>query len=120
MSGAYRNFIKVLEKWPLDSAKKGKDIGEAIRLLLTSHFPSGPTSVLQDEKYINRQIQSSKLLSDNHFLNQNPRVYDSTFTGVEHEHLKTITSTEMMAEIAGASRIRLTLMERIRGLGSST
>ena len=31
--------------------------------------------------YYFRQIQASKLLSDNHYLNKYPRLYDSTFTG---------------------------------------
>ena len=32
MSGSgYKSFIRLIEKWPLEASKKGKDIGESIR-----------------------------------------------------------------------------------------
>jgi len=30
-SSSYGSFIRLLEKWPLDPTKKGKDLGEALR-----------------------------------------------------------------------------------------
>ena len=55
MSGgsAYRNFVRVLEKWPLDKNKQGKDLGENLRVLFSKTFPSGSSSVV-NEKVINK------------------------------------------------------------------
>jgi hypothetical protein len=35
-SSSYGSFIRLLEKWPLDPTKKGKDVGEALRQALCS------------------------------------------------------------------------------------
>ena len=50
---SYTRFVKILEKWPLDPQKKGKDVGEALRQLFSREFPLGSTSVV-NEKHINR------------------------------------------------------------------
>ena len=65
--------LQVLEKWPVDSAKKGKDLGEALRfkyhyifdfksIFMKSYnrtmfgktYPQGSVSVVEDEKILNR------------------------------------------------------------------
>jgi len=96
MSGSYPRFIKVLEKWPLDSAKKGKDLGEALRKTFGKTYPQGSVSVVEDEKSLNRQLDALQRLVDNTHLDQNPRTSTSTFTGLDQEVLHQITSTEMM------------------------
>jgi len=97
MSGSYPRFIKVLEKWPVDSAKKGKDLGEALRTMFGKTYPQGSVSVVEDEKNLNRQLDALQRLVDNTHLEQNPRTSNSTFTGLEQEVLHQITTTEMMA-----------------------
>ena len=51
--GAYKNFVRVLEKWPVDKNKAGKDLGEALRTYFSKQFPSGSTSKV-DEKLLNK------------------------------------------------------------------
>ena len=54
MSGvSYTKFVKMLEKWPLDKNKKGKDLGEALRLLFSHNYPLGSTTLV-NEKLINK------------------------------------------------------------------
>eukprot|EP00088_Acartia_fossae_P036062 TRINITY_DN37233_c0_g1_i1.p1 TRINITY_DN37233_c0_g1~~TRINITY_DN37233_c0_g1_i1.p1 ORF type:complete len:121 (+),score=11.84 TRINITY_DN37233_c0_g1_i1:61-423(+) len=112
-SRAYNRFIKVLEKWPKDESKAGKDIGEGLRLKFSQEFPNGPTSILADEKYLHRQIDASKLLTEDFFVKKHPRLYDSNFTGVELDDLKMITSTQTMAELSGTKIEAPTLMNRL-------
>jgi len=115
MSGvAYKNFMKVLEKWPVDPLKKGKDVGEGLRLLFSKEFPSGPNSILTDEKHVNRQIYASRLLCEDHFVKKYPRVYDSTFTDLQVEDLKQITSTELMSELSEASEEKPTFFQKLK------
>ena len=52
--GAYKNFVRILEKWPVDKNKKGKDLGEALRLVFSKTFPSGSSSAVANEKLLNR------------------------------------------------------------------
>ena len=52
--GAYKSFVRVLEKWPIDKNKHGKDLGEALRVLFSKNFPSGSTSVVKDEKAVQK------------------------------------------------------------------
>ena len=47
--GAYKNFVRVLEKWPLDKNKQGKDLGESLRVLFSKSFPAGSTSVVNEK-----------------------------------------------------------------------
>ena len=54
MSGnSYRRFVRILERWPVDKNKEGKDIGEALRQLFSNNFPSGSASKV-NEKMINK------------------------------------------------------------------
>ena len=54
MSGnSYRGFVRVLEKWPVDKNKQGKDLGEGLRQLFSNTFPAGSVSQV-DEKIINK------------------------------------------------------------------
>ena len=55
MSGgtAYKNFVRVLEKWPVDKNKAGKDLGEALRTFFSKQFPSGSTTKV-DEKLLTK------------------------------------------------------------------
>jgi len=100
MSKAYKNAVRVLEKWPLDASKKGRDLGEGFRLLISQSLPAGNSTILTDEKYINRQIHASRLLSEDHFVKKHPRIYESNFTGVPLVDLKKITATDVMGELS--------------------
>ena len=51
--GSYTKFVKILEKWPLDPNKAGKDLGQSLRQLFSHNFPLGSTSVV-NEKEINK------------------------------------------------------------------
>jgi hypothetical protein len=46
-SSSYGSFIRLLEKWPLDPTKKGKDVGEALRQGSVRVFCSGLPSEYQ-------------------------------------------------------------------------
>eukprot|EP00088_Acartia_fossae_P027205 TRINITY_DN27950_c0_g2_i1.p1 TRINITY_DN27950_c0_g2~~TRINITY_DN27950_c0_g2_i1.p1 ORF type:complete len:147 (+),score=11.82 TRINITY_DN27950_c0_g2_i1:58-441(+) len=113
-SQTYRNFIKVIEKWPLDKSKEGKDIGEGLRLLLSSNFPSGPNSVLSDERHMKRQIEAAKFLAEDRLLKKYPRIYDSTFTGLPIEDLTQITSVEVLGQMTENADNKKTLVQRIK------
>jgi len=122
MSGgtAYRNFVRVLEKWPLDKNKQGKDLGENLRVLFSKTFPSGSSSVV-NEKVINnqsviscRQISALDSLISNKSLKAHPRELKNTFTGLDLETLSKITTTEMMGQTTQLSGQKITFFQKLK------
>jgi len=116
---SYTRFVKILEKWPLDPQKKGKDVGEALRQLFSREFPLGSTSVV-NEKHINRQILSLEKLVSNESCIAYPRQSTSSFTMLDQETLSGITSTALMGEMTGeaeaAKSAKPTLIQRLRNI----
>ena len=78
--GAYKNFVRILEKWPIDKSKSGKDLGEALRSSFSKQFPSGSASVV-DEKLLNSQITALDSIVADKALKSFPRQSKSSFTG---------------------------------------
>jgi len=117
MSGrSYANFVKILEKWPLDPNKKGKDIGQSLRQLFSHNFPLGSTSVV-DEKEINKQILALESLVENKSQATFPCKYNTSFTLLDQETLSGITSTELMGQLTGeAEKPKPGLMQRIKNI----
>jgi len=115
MSGgtAYRNFVRVLEKWPLDKNKQGKDLGENLRVLFSKTFPSGSSSVV-NEKVINKQISALDSLISNKSLKAHPRELKNTFTGLDLETLSKITTTEMMGQTTQLSGQKITFFQKLK------
>ena len=53
---SYRGFVRILEKWPVDKNKQGKDIGEGLRQLFSKNFPSGSSTPV-NESLMNRSVR---------------------------------------------------------------
>jgi len=117
MSGrSYGKFVKILEKWPLDPNKKGKDIGESLRHLFSHNFPLGSTSVV-DEKKLNKQVLALETLVSNKSSTAFPRQSNTSFTLLDQETLSGITSTELMGQLTGeAEKPKPGLMQRIKNI----
>jgi len=114
MSGSsYRSFVRILERWPVDKNKQGKDIGEGLRQLFSNNFPSGSASKV-NEKMINKQVAALESLIENKPSTSHPSTSKSTFTGLDQETLRQITSTEMMGQVSKESGRKITFMEKIK------
>lgn len=101
MSGvSYTKFVKLLEKWPLDQNKRGKDLGEALRLLFSHNYPLGSTTVV-NEKLINKQVMALESLVSDSSSKTFPCLSNTTFTMLDQETLSGITSTELMGQLTG-------------------
>ena len=58
---SYRGFVRILEKWPVDKNKQGKDIGEGLRQLFSKNFPSGSSTPV-NEALMSRSVSFSRVL----------------------------------------------------------
>merc|ERR1719282_1958538 len=112
--GAYKNFVRVLEKWPVDKNKTGKDLGEALRVVFSKTFPSGSSSSVTNEKLLNRQIAALDSLISNKSLNSFPVSSKSTFTGLDAETLSQITGTELMGQVSKQSEQNITFFQKLK------
>lgn len=98
-SKAYGAFMKILEKWPVDSSRKGRDLGEKLRQIVSKEFPQGAASKI-DETVLQRQINAYEKLIKNASGEKYQLEKISTVTGLSNEHLKAVTSTEFMEAVA--------------------
>jgi len=116
MSGSYRSFIKVLEKWPIDKLKTGKDLGEDLRKLFSHTFPQGSSTGVQDVKQLNRQILALQKLTEDANRTNFPCSSNNTFTDLDIEHLQQITATETMKQLGEEGRVKESLFTRLRNI----
>ncbi|SPP83788.1 ubiquinol-cytochrome-c reductase complex assembly factor 2 isoform X1 [Drosophila guanche] len=93
MSAQYQKFLKVLEKWPADKTKIGRDLGEQIRKQVT-RFSNGLNS--EADKDLDRQIDALERLSSNVYAKKYPRSYESTATGLTAAQCSQVLSSEFL------------------------
>jgi len=103
----------------LDTNKKGKDLGEAVRQLFSHNFPAGSSSHV-NEKFINKQVAALECLVSSTSLSTFPRQSTSTFTLLDQETLSGITSTELMGQMTGQAEVEKNtkpgLLQRLKNI----
>ncbi|EDV91290.1 ubiquinol-cytochrome-c reductase complex assembly factor 2 [Drosophila grimshawi] len=103
MSAPYQRFLKVLEKWPAEQTKVGRDLGEQIRKQVTRLTDA---SSLSNEKTaeLNRQIDALERLSKNVYAKKYPRRYESTATGLTAAQCSQVLSSEFLQYLNDGKR----------------
>ena len=103
MTAQYQRFLKVLEKWPLDKAKVGRDIGEQIRKEVKSLTnPAGLTDEVTDQ--LAKKIDSLERLASNIYATKYKRTYTSTATGLSAEQCSQVLSSEFLQYLNDESK----------------
>ncbi|XP_046402338.1 ubiquinol-cytochrome-c reductase complex assembly factor 2 isoform X2 [Ischnura elegans] len=91
MAGRYKIFLRLLESWPVDTTKKGRDLGQHIRKKITEAFPMGEASTVNVEE-CEKVYLSLKKICENHYVNKYPRRYSSSASGLTHEQCADTTN----------------------------
>lgn len=107
----YRGFVRVLESWPVDKTRTGRDIGEKLRKQLAGWFPHGENSSV-DLRHFQQQLDSLKRISSNHHLTKNVRNGNRTASGFtlnECRHMMTNETLQMLEEMNKTTWGRLKL-----------
>ncbi|XP_012153620.2 ubiquinol-cytochrome-c reductase complex assembly factor 2 [Megachile rotundata] len=94
--GTYRNYMKLLESWPLDKSKAGSDLGQHIRDQLKIAFARGETTDPADRELCDRYYKSLKRICSNYYGQKYVRTRTSTASGLEREHCNLALSPEML------------------------
>ncbi|KAK3872553.1 hypothetical protein Pcinc_015167 [Petrolisthes cinctipes] len=93
---SYRNFIRLLEQWPVDPTKSGgRDLGEHIRGRVSSGFKHGDASQV-DQAECSRLHASLSRLASNVYAKRYPRSLKSSATGLSVEECQQIISTDFL------------------------
>ena len=67
MSAHYKKFLQLLEKWPVDKTKQGRDLGQYLRDQLKGLL-GGTNIVSVNDQKLEKQFQSlENLASDKYF-----------------------------------------------------
>lgn len=98
MANSYKKFLKLLELWPVDSSKAGRDLGQHIREQVKVAFKAGEINVA-DEAECSRINASLKRLADNHYGQMYVRESKVSSTGLSAEECGAALSNEFLEEL---------------------
>ncbi|XP_076750334.1 ubiquinol-cytochrome c reductase complex assembly factor 2-like [Xylocopa sonorina] len=101
--GTYRNYMKLLESWPLDNSKPGRDLAQHIRDQLKLAFAKGEASEVNREE-CDRYYKSLKRICSNHYGQMYKRTFSNSATGLTREQCNLMLSPEALKIIEEDSR----------------
>ncbi|XP_008192733.2 ubiquinol-cytochrome c reductase complex assembly factor 2 [Tribolium castaneum] len=105
MAGAtasYKRILQLLEKWPVEEGKVGRDLGEFLRTKITKAYKENKFEA--NQKYWDSQYISLQRLVNNDYNNKYPRLLSSSATGLTAEQCKLALSNEFLKELQEEDR----------------
>jgi len=95
MSNHYKKFLRLLEKWPVDKTKQGRDLGQNLRDQLQQILGGSSIITVNDSK-LDSQFQSLENLVNNVYQKKYPRRFKSTSSGLTGEQCRQVLSSEFL------------------------
>ncbi|XP_055712429.1 ubiquinol-cytochrome-c reductase complex assembly factor 2 [Phlebotomus papatasi] len=95
MSANYRRFLKILEKWPVDKSKAGRDLGEDLREQLKNLLQREQQSGFNPEDFA-KQLDALSRISNNIHGKSYSRNSRTTATGLTGEQCNQVLSSEFL------------------------
>lgn len=99
MSQLYKNYLKLLERWPLEPTKKGRDLAEYLRAEVKEGFRNG--QAIGDVKACEKNYESLKRLADDHYKNQYPRSAQFSSSSLSADSCKILLANENLSPVPG-------------------
>ncbi|XP_076235205.1 ubiquinol-cytochrome c reductase complex assembly factor 2-like [Calliopsis andreniformis] len=96
MAGTYKNYMKLLESWPLDKAKAGRDLGQHIRDQIKIAFTKGESDNQLNREVCDRYYMSLKRITSNYHGQIYQRIYTSSASGLTAEQCNLALSPELL------------------------
>ncbi|XP_034941325.1 ubiquinol-cytochrome-c reductase complex assembly factor 2 [Chelonus insularis] len=116
MAGTYKNYLKLLEQWPLDKNKPARDLGQYIRNKIKLAFATGRLDSSIEKDKCNRHYESLQRIVTNYYYRQYPRKLNSTATGFTSDQCNFVLSPEAQAYFEKESKSKFErVKERIKG-----
>lgn len=97
MSAPYKRFLQLLEKWPIDKSKAGRDLGEHLRDQLKHTFRTTDKTIHSDDLF-QKQYEALERISHSAAAQRYPRKVHptSTATGLSGEQCNQVLSSEFL------------------------
>uniref|UniRef100_A0A182KA29 Mitochondrial nucleoid factor 1 n=1 Tax=Anopheles christyi TaxID=43041 RepID=A0A182KA29_9DIPT len=95
MSQHYKNFLSLLERWPVDKSKVGRDLGQYLRDQLTAVLGSSNIVAVKDDR-LQRQFHSLENIVNDVNAKRYARTLKSTATGLTGEQCREVLSTDFL------------------------
>ncbi|XP_046750835.1 ubiquinol-cytochrome-c reductase complex assembly factor 2 [Diprion similis] len=95
MAGYYKKYLTLLQSWPLDKAKVGKDLGQHIRDQVKLAFSKGDLNKV-DEKRCDSYYNSLQRIATNHHGKLHKRTLNSTASGLTGDQCNSVLSPEFL------------------------
>lgn len=101
MSQNYKRFLAILEKWPIDKSKPGRDLGQYLREKFSTQFSNQNNLATSstEEANIQRQFAALENIIKNTNRNKYPRKSTVTASGLSGEQCQQILSSEFLEYI---------------------
>lgn len=96
MAKLYRNYLALLDKWPIDTTKQSRDLGQFIRDRLKESFKAGDLLKKEDEEKCTTTYKCLNRIADNYYCRLYERSYISSATGLTEEQCKIIISDDFL------------------------
>lgn len=97
-SSAYRGFLRLFEKWPVDASKSGRDLGEYVRRCVADAFRHGEQSAV-DEQACRAQLESLARIANNHYHNEARRSGTGTASGLSVDQCHQLMTNEFLQHL---------------------
>lgn len=82
MSQNYKRFLAILEKWPVDKSKQGRDLGHFLREKFSTQFSGTQIISNTDQQNIEKQFEALENIIKNTHHDKYLRKNNSTSTGL--------------------------------------
>lgn len=97
MSSLYKQYLKLLERWPVDPTKTGRDLGEYLRHRVRIGFRNG--QIVGDVRKCEENIKSLNRLADNFYLKQFPVSAHYTSCGLDANSCRRLVDNENLGKV---------------------
>ncbi|XP_015782411.1 ubiquinol-cytochrome-c reductase complex assembly factor 2 [Tetranychus urticae] len=107
MSKLYRRYLNLVQAWPVDATKDGRDFGQFLRKKTVTIFNQGELTTI-DERYWEPRILALERIARDVHRDKHRMLYEYSATncdaesarkGVSNEALKTKTEIGLISEI---------------------
>ncbi|XP_063985365.1 ubiquinol-cytochrome c reductase complex assembly factor 2 [Diachasmimorpha longicaudata] len=96
MAGNYKNFLKLLESWPLDKSKTGRDLAQHIRDQIKIAYSKGEIQQSQvNQEQCDRYYHSLRRLASNQYAQLYVRASTATASGLSTEQCNLALTPEL-------------------------
>lgn len=98
MATQYRKFVRLLEMWPVDNSKVGRDLGQHIRNKVAEAFREGDATRIPDIKACEQLYTALHQISADVYKNKYPMAFNEgvAASGLTYNECHLIMATESL------------------------